>query len=120
MAIDQANFLLCKMEMSRFICRNGRETFRLFLIKPSHYDDNGYVIQWVRSEIPSNTMAALNGTVLEYIARRVLGDNVDVEISAYDETNPNWPPSWHHEIEPVASVSCRNIFAPPFHKLVVR
>jgi hypothetical protein len=25
------------------------------LIKPSHYDDEGYVIQWLRSAIPSNT-----------------------------------------------------------------
>ena len=78
--------------MSPFISRNGRETFRLFLIKPSHYDDNGYVIQWVRSEIPSNTMAALNGIVLECIERRVLGDNVDVEIFAYDETNTRIKP----------------------------
>ncbi len=64
-----------------------RTTFRLFLIKPSHYDDDGYVIQWVRSEIPSNTMAALNGIALDCIERRVLGDHVDIEIIAQDETN---------------------------------
>jgi len=28
--------------------------FQLVLIKPSHYDADGYVIQWVRSSIPSN------------------------------------------------------------------
>jgi len=65
----------------------GGEVFRLFLIKPSHYDDDGYVIQWVRSAIPSNTMAALNGIALDCIERRVLGDNVDIEILAKDETN---------------------------------
>ena len=32
----------------------GRKTFRLVLIKPSHYDDDGYVIQWLRSPIPAN------------------------------------------------------------------
>ncbi len=64
-----------------------REVFRLFLIKPSHYDDDGYVIQWLRSEIPSNTMAALNGIALDCIERRVLGDNVEIEIIAQDETN---------------------------------
>ena len=37
------------------------ETFHLVLIKPSHYDDDGYPIQWVRSLIPSNTLAAVNG-----------------------------------------------------------
>ena len=35
------------------------KTFHLILIKPSHYDDEGYVIQWMRSSIPSNTMAAI-------------------------------------------------------------
>ncbi len=61
--------------------------FRLTLIKPSHYDDQGYVIQWVRSAIPSNTLAALNGLAEDCRDRRVLGDDVDLEIVAYDETN---------------------------------
>ena len=69
-----------------------RETFRLFLIKPSHYDDNGYVIQWVRSEIPSNTMAALNALALDCRQRQVLGENVDLEIIAADETNTRIKP----------------------------
>jgi len=30
------------------------------IIKPSHYDDHGYPIQWFRSAIPSNTLACLN------------------------------------------------------------
>ncbi len=38
---------------------SARNNFRLVLIKPSHYDDEGYVIQWLRSAIPSNTLAAL-------------------------------------------------------------
>jgi hypothetical protein len=33
----------------------------LVLIKPTHYDDDGYPIQWLRSAIPSNTLACLNG-----------------------------------------------------------
>ncbi len=37
--------------------------FQLLLIKPPHYDDDGYVIQWFRSAIPSNTLAALYGLV---------------------------------------------------------
>ena len=48
--------------------------FSLVLIKPSHYDDDGYVIQWLRSAIPSNTLAVLNGLVLESQNRRVLDD----------------------------------------------
>ena len=64
-----------------------RQSFPIFLIKPSHYDDDGYVIQWIRSEVPSNTMAALNGILLDCIDRQVLGDHVDIEIHASDETN---------------------------------
>ena len=79
-------------QMSPFTRRKGRETFLLFLIKPSHYDDDGYVIQWVRSEIPSNTMAALNGIVLECIDRQILGENVDIEVIANDETNTRFKP----------------------------
>ena len=32
--------------------------FQLVLIKPSHYDDDGYVIRWWRAMIPSNSLAA--------------------------------------------------------------
>ena len=38
-----------------------RTKFHLVLIKPTHYDDDGYVIQWFRSAIPSNSLAALYG-----------------------------------------------------------
>ena len=37
--------------------RSGASSF--VLIKPSHYDDDGYVIRWWRSIIPSNSLAAL-------------------------------------------------------------
>ncbi|MBV9221234.1 MAG: radical SAM protein [Methylobacteriaceae bacterium] len=61
--------------------------FTLVLIKPSHYDDDGYVIQWMRSAIPSNTLAVLNGLALDCCARRVLGPDVEIDIVAFDETN---------------------------------
>src|SRR5664280_1666033 len=61
--------------------------FTLYLIKPSHYDDDGYVIQWFRAAIPSNTLAVLNGLALDCRARRVLGEDVDIDIVAIDETN---------------------------------
>lgn len=61
--------------------------FLLVLIKPSHYDDDGYVIQWIRSAIPSNTLAVLNGLALDCAERKVLGDDVTITIDLYDETN---------------------------------
>ncbi len=65
----------------------AKTIFQLVLVKPSHYDDDGYVIQWLRSAIPSNTMAAIYGLALDCIERSVLGDDVDIRVAAYDETN---------------------------------
>ena len=39
----------------------GSNLFHFVMIKPSHYDDDGYPIQWIRSFVPSNTLASLNG-----------------------------------------------------------
>ncbi|MBK6725150.1 MAG: radical SAM protein [Acidobacteria bacterium] len=64
-----------------------KKRFTLVLIKPSHYDDDGYVIQWFRSAIPSNSLAALYGLALECSGQQVLGDDVEFDIHAFDETN---------------------------------
>jgi radical SAM superfamily enzyme YgiQ (UPF0313 family) len=66
---------------------NHKRRFCLVLIKPSHYDDDGYVIQWLRSAIPSNSLAVLYGLALECAEHKVLGDDVELEIHAFDETN---------------------------------
>ena len=66
--------------------------FSLILIKPSHYDDDGYVIQWFRSAIPSNTLAVLYGLALDCKRRHVLGDDVEIAISAFDECNAHIRP----------------------------
>ncbi len=65
----------------------AEKTFELHLIKPSHYDDEGYVIQWMRSAIPSNSLAALHGIAKDCARRGVLGDDVRIAMTAYDETN---------------------------------
>ncbi len=59
----------------------------LLLIKPSHYDDDGYVIQWVRSQIPANSLACLYGIAQQARAAHALGPDVDIEIEAIDECN---------------------------------
>jgi radical SAM superfamily enzyme YgiQ (UPF0313 family) len=61
--------------------------FQLILVKPSHYDDDGYVIRWWRAMIPSNTLAALYGIAADCAERQVLGRDVDIDIEAIDETN---------------------------------
>ena len=70
-----------------------RKIFRLVLIKPSHYDDNGYVIQWVRSAIPSNSLASLHALAADCAARQALGPDCDIDIEAFDETNTRIKPA---------------------------
>jgi radical SAM superfamily enzyme YgiQ (UPF0313 family) len=64
----------------------ARRRFCLVLVKPSHYDDDGYVIQWLRSPVPSNSLASLSGLAKDCAERRILGD-VDIDVHVYDETN---------------------------------
>jgi len=63
----------------------GDRRFVVELVKPSHYDDDGYVIQWWKSWIPSNSLACLYGIATDIAARRALGPEVAIEIRAYDE-----------------------------------
>jgi Radical SAM superfamily len=64
-----------------------KRRFQLVLIKPSHYDDDGYVVQWRRSSIPSNSLACVYALAAEAASRRVLGSDVDIDLTAVDETN---------------------------------
>jgi hypothetical protein len=61
--------------------------FQLVLVKPSHYDDDGYVIRWWRALIPSNSLAAVYGLALDAAQRRVLGPDVAIDVDVIDETN---------------------------------
>ena len=65
----------------------GRRRFQLILIKPSHYDDDGYVIRWWRAMIPSNSLAAVYGIAADCADREILGSAVAIDITAIDETN---------------------------------
>lgn len=65
----------------------GTKLFTVELIKPSHYDDDGYVIQWLKAWIPSNSLACLYGLVLDLAERRALGQDVEITANVYDETN---------------------------------
>ena len=65
----------------------ARRHFQLVLIKPSHYDDDGYVIRWWRAMTPSNSLAAVYGIAADCAERRVLGPDVIIDIEVIDETN---------------------------------
>jgi hypothetical protein len=63
------------------------QRFHFVMIKPTHYDDDGYPIQWYRSAIPSNTLAATYALANDSRARQALGPAVDIRLHTYDETN---------------------------------
>jgi hypothetical protein len=69
----------------------GTTTFLLELLKPSHYDDDGYVIQWWRGIVPSNSLSSLYGLALDARDRQALGSGVHIELGVHDETNEILP-----------------------------
>lgn len=67
---------------------NGaKKKFVIQIIKPSHYDNDGYVIQWLRAFIPSNSLACLYALVQDASERKALGDDVEIVVDAYDESH---------------------------------
>src|ERR1035437_3402863 len=63
---------------------------RLFLIKPSKYDDDGFVIRHWRGVLPSNTLAALNGLTEDVRHRGLLGE-VELRVHLVDEAVDRLP-----------------------------
>jgi hypothetical protein len=74
---------MCAMSATR----SANRRFHLVLIKPSHYDDDGYVVSWWRSSIPSNSLSVVYTLAEDAARRRALGPDVDLHITAIDETN---------------------------------
>ena len=58
----------------------------LYLIKPSKYDDDGYVIRYWKGVCPSNTLACLNGLSEDVQRRGALGRDLQFNIRNIDET----------------------------------
>ena len=73
--------------------RSDPPVFHVVLIKPTHYDDDGYPIRWVKAAIPSNTLASLNSLVEDAVRRQVLGPDVAIRLHIFDETNQRVYPS---------------------------
>src|SRR3954453_16748005 len=69
------------------ITQSAARKFRVLLIKPSHYDDDGYVIRWYRSTMPSNSLASVYGLGMDSIQRGVLSDYAHNDVTPIDETN---------------------------------
>jgi radical SAM superfamily enzyme YgiQ (UPF0313 family) len=61
------------------------KTLNLYLIKPSQYDEDGYVVRHWRGVLPSNTLACLAGLTEDVIARKLLGENIEIKVHLLDE-----------------------------------
>src|SRR4051794_32994110 len=66
------------------------DKFRIVLIKPSKYDDGGYVIRFWKGVLPSNTLNVLHGLTDDVKQRGVLGD-IELEVITFDETAEKLP-----------------------------
>jgi radical SAM superfamily enzyme YgiQ (UPF0313 family) len=64
----------------------ARKCLTVVLIKPSKYDDEGYVIRHYRGVLPSNSLACLSSLTEDLIRHRTLGDNLKIRIKILDDT----------------------------------
>jgi len=71
---------------------SGHEDLHFVMIKPSHYDDDGYPIVWWRTLLPSNSLASLNGLARDCAAHEVLGPGVGITLEPIDECNQHVDP----------------------------
>ncbi|MBI2885133.1 MAG: radical SAM protein [Candidatus Omnitrophica bacterium] len=58
----------------------------IYLIKPSNYDEDGYVIRYWRGVLPSNTLSCLYGLTEDVRERGVLGRRLQWRVELIDET----------------------------------
>src|SRR5574342_732997 len=63
---------------------------RIVLIKPSKYDDDGYVIRFWKGVYPSNSLNVLYGLAND-VKRREVFPGVDIEVETFDETAETIP-----------------------------
>ena len=70
--------------------RNGLECgmrkLHVYLIKPTLYDEDGYVVRHWRGVLPSNTLTCLAGLTEDVAAHKRLGESVEIESHVLDET----------------------------------
>ena len=66
------------------------ENFHVVLIKPSKYDDDGYLIRFWKGVLPSNTLNVLHGLTEDIRDRRVFG-KLNIQVTTFDETAEKVP-----------------------------
>jgi radical SAM superfamily enzyme YgiQ (UPF0313 family) len=64
----------------------ANQTTHIVIIKPSKYDDDGYVIRHFRGVLPSNTLACLAGLTQDAAERKALGENTAITVELLDDS----------------------------------
>ncbi|MBN1293704.1 MAG: radical SAM protein [Candidatus Latescibacteria bacterium] len=55
------------------------------LIQPSRYDDDGFIIRYVKGVLPSNTLACLRSLTLDFTENWKKTKGIDIDLLLYDE-----------------------------------
>ncbi|MFA6244183.1 MAG: hypothetical protein WC655_24790, partial [Candidatus Hydrogenedentales bacterium] len=58
----------------------------IVFIRPSRYDDDGYVVRFVRGVLPSNTLCCLQSLTERVAEHGDLGPDVEVTVDVFDDT----------------------------------
>ncbi|HOT36585.1 MAG TPA: radical SAM protein, partial [Candidatus Latescibacteria bacterium] len=63
----------------------------IYLVKPSRYDDDGYLVRHWRGVLPSNTLSCLAGLTDDVVQRKVLGEHLKISTVLVDESVERMP-----------------------------
>jgi radical SAM superfamily enzyme YgiQ (UPF0313 family) len=66
------------------------KTLRVILIKPSKYDDEGYIVRFLRGVLPGNSLNVLHGLTVDVQRRGVFG-GIAIQVDPFDETAEKVP-----------------------------
>ena len=77
---------ICSKSRQKVAEQIQKKRFHVILVKPSKYDDDGYVIRWLRGIITSNSLACLYALTRDAAAKRSLPPGVELVIHCFDET----------------------------------
>ncbi|MBI2996582.1 MAG: radical SAM protein [Candidatus Melainabacteria bacterium] len=74
------------MKIKNIFAIKTKKKLLVYLIKPSKYDDDGYVLRHWKGILPSNTLACLSGLTEDVRKREVLGKDLKWKIILIDES----------------------------------
>jgi len=68
------------------LAKRSTKRLEVVLVRPSKYDDEGYVIRYFRGVLPSNTLCCLYGLTEEVAKSPRFAGRIEIGIHAYDES----------------------------------